>query len=95
MLKFYHHRDVTKVFFAYVNPLVLKTFKIYQNLELNVVKFKIRGGLLGIMLKSEYAEVRAEEYAEDMILPKTYCVSAEGLLPAEVVDSAEVSVLFS
>ena len=31
------------------NPLVLSTRSI-KNLELNVVKFKIRGGLLGIML---------------------------------------------
>jgi hypothetical protein len=42
------------------------------------------------MLKLDSAEVRAEESAEDMILPKTYCVSAEGMLPAEVVDSADI-----
>ena len=49
-----------------VNPLVLKTFKIYQNLELNDVKFKIRGGLLGILLKLDSAEVRVADSAEDM-----------------------------
>jgi hypothetical protein len=35
------------------------------------------------MLKLDSAEVRAEESAEDMILPKTY-------LSAEVVDSADI-----
>ena len=33
-----------------------EVFKIYQNLELNPVKFKIRGGLLGIQLIKNSAD---------------------------------------
>ena len=48
-----------------------------RNLEVNKVNIKIRGGLLGILLSQDSAEVRAED-------------SAEALESAEVLVSAEV-----
>ena len=57
---FADHRDSSEddslLVLSYYNPLGMLFRRSIKNLELNQVKFKIRGGLLGILLSKNSAD---------------------------------------